>query len=208
LSDPRSGNDFQQDRGFPAANEERVRTSFVRLYLRFYIEGVLPAGEGKALLSSNLPRASLALTSLFVCFFLSLCAGSMAQRTPSRATGLLLAEKGKALLPVVVSAKASPGTRAVAAELAAYLQRITGAVFTVQTGESTRGIVVGTLAEFPNATLRKPFEIQGFDGREAYAIRTDAKRLRLLGATDLGVSHAAFRFLETLGCRWFFPAPE
>ena len=46
------------------------------------------------------------------------------------------------------------------------------------------------------------------DGREAFAIRTDAARVRLIGATDLGASHAAFRFLEALGCRWFFPARE
>jgi hypothetical protein len=27
----------------------------------------------------------------------------------------------------------------------------------------------------------------------------------LIGATEMGVSHAAFRLLEELGCRWFFP---
>jgi hypothetical protein len=47
-----------------------------------------------------------------------------------------------------------------------------------------------------------------FDGREAFAIRTEPARLLLIGATDLGASHAAFRFLESLGCRWFFPAKE
>ena len=31
---------------------------------------------------------------------------------------------------------------------------------------------------------------------------------RLIGATDLGAAHAAFRFLESVGCRWFFPARE
>lgn len=43
---------------------------------------------------------------------------------------------------------------------------------------------------------------------EGYAIRSEADRLLLLGSTDLGASHAAFRFLESQGCRWFFPAKE
>ncbi|NQU11298.1 DUF4838 domain-containing protein, partial [bacterium] len=44
--------------------------------------------------------------------------------------------------------------------------------------------------------------------KEAYAIRTEPDRLLLIGATELGASHAAFRLLEHLGCRWFFPAKE
>ena len=96
-----------------------------------------------------------------------------------------------------------------AAELADYLGRIAGTKFEVQTGDGSKGIVLGTLAEFPNPSLEKPLEIRNtYDGREAYAIRTDTHRLLLIGATDLGVSHAAFRFLETLGCRWFFPVRE
>ncbi len=42
---------------------------------------------------------------------------------------LLLAADGKARLPIVISEKASDATKAVAAELAAYLKRISGASF-------------------------------------------------------------------------------
>lgn len=126
-----------------------------------------------------------------------------------RADTLALAEQGRALLPIVVSPNASDGTRAVARELADYLNRITGAKFHVVDGDGSRGIVLGTLAEFPNPALAKPLAIHNtYDGKEAFAIRTEAKRVLLLGATDLGTSHAAFRFLEHLGCRWFFPASE
>ena len=84
-----------------------------------------------------------------------------------------------------------------------------GAAFEVRTGDGSSGIVVGTLAEFPDAALDGPLTIRDhYDGREAYVIRTDPERVRLIGATDLGASLAAFRFLELLGCRWFFPAPE
>jgi hypothetical protein len=120
-----------------------------------------------------------------------------------------LANGGKAMLPVVISAKASDGTRKVAAELADYLGKIGGARFEVQTGNGATGIVLGTLAEFPHPELDKALEIRNrFDGKEAYALRSEPKRLLLLGNTDLGVSHAAFRLLERLGCRWFFPAKE
>jgi hypothetical protein len=122
---------------------------------------------------------------------------------------LLLATGGQATMPIVLSPHASAATKAVANELAEYLKRITDAPFEVQTGDGKSGIVLGTLAEFPNPTLDKPLEIRnGYDGKEAFAIRTEPKRVLLIGATDLGASHAAYRFLERLGCRWFFPAKE
>ena len=70
-----------------------------------------------------------------------------------RKPGLLLAADGKALAPIVISKEASPATRAVAEELAQYLQRISGASFSVQTGDGSRGIVLGTLAQFPDPAL-------------------------------------------------------
>ena len=125
------------------------------------------------------------------------------------ASTLTLARDGQALLPVIISPRATAGTRAVATELAAYLKRISGATFTVTPGDGSQGVVLGSMAEFPTPALAEALAItNGFDGREAYAVRTESKRLLLLGATDLGTSHAAFRFLEELGCRWFFPARE
>jgi len=122
---------------------------------------------------------------------------------------LLIAKNGKARLPIVISSRASLSTKGVAAELAQYLKRISGADFAVTNGDGQAGIVLGTLAEFPEPELSEALKIvNAFDGREAYAIRTQPKRLLLLGATDQGASHAAFRFLEELGVRWFFPAKE
>lgn len=120
-----------------------------------------------------------------------------------------LAVDGKALQPIIVSEKASAGMKAAAAELAGYLFHISGAKFEVKTGDGKQGIVLGSLAEFPTPTLNEVLAIRkGYDGREAFVIRTEPGRLLLLGGTDVGASHAAFRFLEALGCRWFFPAKE
>jgi hypothetical protein len=156
--------------------------------------------------SFSLPTVSACLLAVIV----FTCVPLDAQETvPETASGVMLAEDGHALLKIVISEKASERTVAVAAELAQYLQRITGAEFEVGAGDGTTGIVLGTLAEFPDAALDEPLTIRnGFDGREAYAIRSEGERLRLIGATDRGVSHAAFALLEHLGCRWFFPAPE
>jgi len=171
-----------------------------------------------AILSSLPTRRLLALAA---CALWAVPAPASAKPRPARpkaavqskkaAVRLLLAQNGNALAPIVVSERATEGTRAVAKELAQHLQRITGAEFSVAAGDGSRGIVLGTLAEFPDPALKKPLELRGaggFDGREAFVIRTDAKRLRLLGATELGASHAAFALLEALGCRWFFEAPE
>jgi hypothetical protein len=123
--------------------------------------------------------------------------------------GLLLASNRVAALPVVIADNASKEIKTVAEELALFLERITGAPFEIQTGDGSKGVVLGSMAEFPEAGLAEALEIRdGFDGREAFVIRTEPERLLLLGGTDLGASHAAYRFLELIGCRWFFPAPE
>ncbi|MEO6909159.1 MAG: DUF4838 domain-containing protein, partial [Abditibacteriaceae bacterium] len=119
---------------------------------------------------------------------------------------LVLAHNGQALLPIVISEKASPSTQATAKDLADILNRITGATFEVKTGDGSSGIVLGNIAEFPHPELNEALKIyRGFDGKEAYAIRTQPKRLLLIGATDLGASHAAYRFLHEIGYRSFFP---
>ncbi len=112
-------------------------------------------------------------------------------------------------LPIVISDRASAHCREVAQELARYLDRITGGKFEIHSGDGSQGIVLGTLAEFPCPALAEGLRVRNsFDGKEAFAIRTEAKRLLLIGATEMGMSHAAFRLLEELGCRRFFPAKE
>jgi hypothetical protein len=126
---------------------------------------------------------------------------------------IFLAKDGKAQLPIVIAPGASQSTKAVANELAQVLEKISGAKFEIKTGEVKNnqlpgGIVLGTLKEFPVASLNKPLEIHDlYDGREAFAIRSLPSKVLLIGATDLGASHAVYRFLELLGCRWFFMSP-
>jgi len=119
---------------------------------------------------------------------------------------LTLAQEGDAKVQIVISDKASDATKLVANDLAGILKRITNATFEVKPGDGTSGIVLGNVKEFPTPSLGDALKIyKGFDGKEAYAIRTSNKRVLLLGATDLAASHAAYRFLREVGYRSFFP---
>lgn len=119
---------------------------------------------------------------------------------------VLIAEGGEARLPIVISPKSSADLRKTAAELASVLERMTGASFLIEESSEVKGITVGTLKDFPAPGLEESLAIRdGYDGIEAFAIETDKDTIRLLGQTDLGVSHAVFRFLDLLGCRWYFP---
>jgi len=127
---------------------------------------------------------------------------------------LLLAKNGKSLQKIVLHQFANDDLKATAAYLAEKLEKITGARFEIAKGDGSSGIVLGTTSQFPVPGLQKPLEIRPVqelefhNGAEAYGIRTEAKRLLLLGGREIGASHAATRFLELLGYRRFYPAPE
>lgn len=120
-----------------------------------------------------------------------------------------LVRDGRALVPIVVAPGSSEAMKQSAEELAGYLQKITGAEFAIEESTEPRGITLGTLAQFPVKDLEAELAIkETYDGLEAFAIRSGDGVVRLLANTDLGVSHAVYRFLELLGCRWFYMAPE
>jgi len=116
-----------------------------------------------------------------------------------------LAADGKALLPIVVSAGASAGTKAAAARLGDYLGRIADANFTVQTGDGTSGIAVGCAEDFPVLKAGVKFNPGEATKREHYLLRSHENGLLLLGSTELAVQHAVWDLLHRLGHRQFFP---
>lgn len=132
---------------------------------------------------------------------------------PSCSVKATLAVEEQARLPIIVSERAGPETLAAAEDLSRCLKTMTSATFETQktaVGSVPKtGIILGTLAEFPDGDLNKTLAVRpDRDGVESFVIRTEPGRVRLIGATDLAASHAAYRLLEELGCRWFFPAPE
>ncbi|MEO6811567.1 MAG: DUF4838 domain-containing protein, partial [Isosphaeraceae bacterium] len=90
-------------------------------------------------------------------------------------------------------------------DLARYLGKITGATFAVTTGDGNHGIAVGLPAHFPKQEDSNRWANPKATEREAYLIRTHKNGAYLLGATEQGVEHAVWDFLDRLGYRQFFP---
>ena len=107
-------------------------------------------------------------------------------------------------MPIVISENASDSTKASAAELAGYLTRIGGAKFAVETGDGSRGIVLGAAADFGKLPFAAEFGAGAFE-REDYMLRSTKDGVWLVGASDLGVAHASWDLLHRLGYRQFFP---
>lgn len=123
------------------------------------------------------------------------------------AAALALARGGLTDYRIVVSEKADVSTRAVAEDMAAMLQQISGAEFPVVADTETRvphEIVVGhdnaRLADLDLAGLTRGFAMDG------YEIRTVGTRLIIAGAPPRGSINGMYGFLQDhLGCRWFTP---
>lgn len=118
---------------------------------------------------------------------------------------VLIAEDGKALLPIIISENASASTKSNASKLAEYLGRIAGAKFKIETGDGTSGISIGLATDFPTLKLASTFKGDDILRREEYLLRTHAGGLLVLGASDLAVQHGVWDLLSRLGYRQFFP---
>jgi hypothetical protein len=132
------------------------------------------------------------------------CATHAAPVTPSTP----LAANGKAMIAITTSPDASSKVKTLAATLAEYLGKISGAKFEVSTGDGKTGIALGTVADFPALALAGEFEPENPTRREEYLLRSHANGVLLIGATEQAVSHAVWDFLYRLGYRQFFPGPN
>jgi hypothetical protein len=114
---------------------------------------------------------------------------------------------GAPLCPIITQAGATPAERYAAEELAAALQQITGATFTIQEQSNADlpepAILIGpgpiAAAVFPEV------DMPAFGGEE-YVIHAAGGRLLLAGGRPRGTLYAVYRFLQdNLGVRWFTP---
>ena len=120
---------------------------------------------------------------------------------------LNLANGGTTSYRIVLGAGADSSTRAVAADLAGLLVKITGATFAVVSDEAEPTdfeIVLGHDNARLDALGLKQMT-RGFAPGE-YAIRTVGQRLVIAGAPHRGTINGIYGFLQDhLGCRWFTP---
>jgi hypothetical protein len=120
----------------------------------------------------------------------------------------VLCEGGRPVVPVTVGSGASARTRAAAADLAASLGRVCGSPFAVETGDGSRGVALGTAADFPALGLSGAFDAEEPMRREQYVLRSHKDGLIAVGATDAAVEAAAADILHRAGWRRFFPGPS
>jgi hypothetical protein len=107
---------------------------------------------------------------------------------------------------VSIVPRASAEVRAAAQALAGRLAQISGRAFDVRevaSGEANRGIMLGTVADFPQLAQR--FTPGAWEEEEAYLIRSERSRLLLVAGTDSGIMDAVWDFLHQLGYRRYFP---
>ncbi|MHC4880326.1 MAG: DUF4838 domain-containing protein [Planctomycetota bacterium] len=116
-----------------------------------------------------------------------------------------IAENGRAKLKIVVSAESGEEVRATAADLARYLQRMSGADFEVVEGTGDTGLVVGIPEHLSGLPMKVAFGNSSFE-RDHYRIVSNEGGLYLLGATPGAVSFAVWDLLHHFGYRYYFPS--
>lgn len=149
------------------------------------------------------PRVFSSLTGVIpVVVLFSLLPWPLAGALPTA----VLAMNGEARMPIIVGENAAATVQTAAAELADYLQRMTGAEFTVKTGEGRQGLVLGEVDDFSDLPFEIAFGSGSFE-RDHYLLRTTAEDgLFLLGATPLAVRFAVWDLLQRFGYRYYFPS--
>ncbi|MFR1759714.1 MAG: DUF4838 domain-containing protein, partial [Christensenellaceae bacterium] len=95
---------------------------------------------------------------------------------------LLLADQGRAQLPIQINPEACPGQERAAGELAHYLRRITGADFAIERGTLSEGVIA--LAIDPSLE------------EEAFCIEITGRGLSLAGGSLRGLFYSVYGFLE------------
>ncbi|WP_187774931.1 DUF4838 domain-containing protein [Pedobacter sp. BS3] len=106
--------------------------------------------------------------------------------------GILLAKSKVAQLAIVLPGEPSPTRQFAAAELAKYLQKISGATFQVAGSPAKSRKVI-------RIEQRKEMAY------EDYRISVRDGNIVLAAGSDRAVLYAVYDFLERLGCRWIAP---
>ncbi len=116
-----------------------------------------------------------------------------------------LAADGEAKLTIVVGENADSSVTQTAEELADMLGQISGAEFSVESGDGTEGLVLGMPGDFDAPPIDDvAFGDDTFE-QEHYVIRSTEDNLFILGASSVAVQFAMWDLLYQLGHRQFFP---
>lgn len=126
---------------------------------------------------------------------------------------LVLVGNGKPQAEIVIAADASDQAKRAAQELRGYLERISGARLEIRSDRdpvSGTHILVGLSQAVRELGVGIPSGFTNLMNEEGFIVRTVGANLILAGnehAPYRGTLFAVYDFLESLGCRWFFPGP-
>ena len=130
---------------------------------------------------------------------------------PTPATSHHLAKDGQATSCIILADNAGPVEKHAAAELAAYLEKITGAKAetVVSPSGSKYNIYIGTLKS-KNLPLTLEMKSSAKKlGEDGYMLAADEKGLRIVGQNSRGALYGVYGLLKKYGnVRWFFPGLE
>lgn len=124
---------------------------------------------------------------------------------PVEADTVTLVAGGKPAVTVVLPQAASPALQLAAAELNAYVQKLSGVVLPLQDGDREVKTPVLRLGDeqAPLPPVQAPREQSG---REAFSIRVQGGSVYFGGRSPEVVAYAVYAFVEeSLGVRWFAP---
>lgn len=151
------------------------------------------------------------MKAMVACAVLTLVVSVAAQGGEHRLTSsrqVVIADGGKACLPVVISSNATPQVKRYADELAAILSRMGGAAFAVVTNDGSSGIAVGVVGDFAGVSFQPEFKLADPGERQGYEIKTHRRGVYVMGATGQAVGYAVYDFLYRLGYRRYFPGED
>jgi hypothetical protein len=132
----------------------------------------------------------------------ALCAATGAR------SDVTLVQDGRAVASIVTPDQATPAELFAAGRLRYYLGELTGAQLAVV---AEAAAAAGGARVYVGRTRAAAPVLSALAARQAPAeaslVSVTDGTVTLAGTDDAGTTHAVYRLLESLGCRWYFPAP-
>ncbi len=128
--------------------------------------------------------------------FVSICVVLTATLSAPSAYQVPIVKQGKPSVSIVLPASPSTTLKTAAGEIAAHVEKISGAKLAIAPSGSVAG---GIVIDVSSA---------GLPQEDAFRIVTRPNEVRLIGGGQMGALFATYAFLEDLGVRWLVPGDE
>lgn len=118
----------------------------------------------------------------------------------------VVSQKGKTC-SIVIKEQSKEKTGKYGEELAKWLKEISGLEYKIYFHQGdvkniSNAIILGTSDDFPEKAQAE--KLSGL-GPEGFIVKNEKNQLWILANTELGLQHSVYGFLESIGCRWYFP---